>query len=255
MVMSLDIGASTRDLASVPNNGLLTVLSDKDLFDLQCQLESVPLAAGTILFDVDQPLTRLYFLETGVAALLSTIGDLTVGVATVGREGGVDVHTLLLGGASSPGRCQVLVPGTALALDVAAFRSALERFPELRTACEGFIRGLLVQILHSVPCNRLHTAEQRCARWLLMCADRTDEDAFEIAPETLSLMLGVEQPTAAAAIRKLQGSGLISCRKGAIKLLDRRGLESTACECYRIVREREQRILPPSSPQGGSDPA
>jgi CRP-like cAMP-binding protein len=225
----------------VPNNRLLAMLPSRDLLSMRHHLEAVPLAGGSILYDVGQPLTRLYFVETGVAALLSVLEDRAVGVAMVGPEGAADVHTLLLGGDTSLGRCQVLVPGSALAVDVAAFRSAIKRSSTLGAACEAFTRALLVQLLQAVPCNRLHTVEQRCARWLLMCADRVNGDAVEIATACLAQMLGVAQQTLSIVTRKLQQRGLVCSQRGSIAILDRRGLEAAACECYRIVRDRDGR--------------
>ena len=106
----------------------------------------------------------------------------------------------------------------------------------------GAAMALLVQILQAVPCNKLHTVEQRCARWLLMCADRTEGDTFEIARKGLAQMLGVAQPTLTIVARKLQSEGVICHRRSAITVVDRRGLEAAACECYRIIRERYRQL-------------
>jgi CRP-like cAMP-binding protein len=241
--MSIRVSAPMGSRGLEPRNRLLAaVLSGRDFLGFQPHLEAVPLSRGSVLFDTDEPLTRVYFIESGVTALLTTLENRAVGVATVGREGVVDVHTLLLGGETSLGRCQVLVPGMALVVEVSWFRDALGRSPKLRAACQAYTRALLVQILQAVPCNRLHTVEQRCARWLLMCADRTEGDTLEVARQGLAQMLGVAQPTSTIVARKLQSEGLIRCGRSAITIADRRGLESAACECYRIVRNRYRRL-------------
>jgi CRP-like cAMP-binding protein len=241
--MSIRVPAPMESSGLEPRNRLLAVLlSGRDFVGFRPHLEAVPLARGSVLFDTGEPLTRVYFIETGVAALLTTFENRAVGVAAVGQEGVVDVHTLLLGGATSLGRCQVLVPGTALGVEVSWLRDALGRSPKFRAACEAYTRALLVQILQAVPCNRLHTVEQRCARWLLMCADRTEGDTFEVARQGLAQMLGVAQPTLTIVARKLQSEGLIWCRRSAITVVDRRKLETAACECYRIVRNRYRRL-------------
>jgi CRP-like cAMP-binding protein len=227
---------------SESKNRLLAALSDRDFLRLQSHLEPVSLPRGSVLFDVDELLSRLYFIETGVAALLTTLENCAIGVAVVGREGVADVHTLLLGGMTSLGRCQVLVPGSALAVEVAPFQDALDRSPQLRALCEAYTRGLLVQMLQAVPCNRLHTVEQRCARWLLMCADRTQGDTFELPRSGLAAMLGVAQATLTMVARKLQRDGLICYRRSAITVVARQGLESVACECYRIIRNRYREL-------------
>jgi CRP-like cAMP-binding protein len=227
-----------------PHNRLLAALPGRSLQSLQPHIEAASLARGSVLFEVDEPLTRVYFVETGVVSLVTAFqNQVPVGMATVGREAAVDVGSLLLGGDTALGRYQVLVPGLALTMEVPAFRGALRQSPKLRMACEACTRALLVQLLQAVPCTRLHTVEQRCARWLLMCADRIEDETFELRPECLAEMLGVPDSTWSAVVGSLQQAGLINYRRDVITVLDRRGLEAAACECYRIVRDRYERLL------------
>jgi CRP-like cAMP-binding protein len=229
-----------------PLNRLLAVLPDSELLRLQPHLEIVPLARGSVLFDADEPVERVYFVDTGVVSVGTAFENRrTVGVATVGGEGVVGAGPLLLGGATTLGRSRVLVPGSARTVEVSAFRKALRNGPKLRAACEAHTRALLVQILQAVPCSRLHTAEQRCARWLLTCADRIKDDTLELTRECLAEMLGVPQSRLDVVARRMQNAGLICDRHGAIIVLDRPGLETAACECYRIVHERIERLLAP----------
>src|SRR5919106_3169831 len=166
-----------------PLNRLLAVLPDDELLRLQPHLKIVHLEAGRVLFDAGERAERVYCLDTGVASLATAAEKrVTVGVATVGREGAVGATSLLLGGATTIGRSRVLVPGSARTIEVSAFRRALRHSSKFLAACETYSRALLAQILQAVPCSRLHTAEQRCARWLLMCADRTD-DKVELTRE------------------------------------------------------------------------
>jgi CRP-like cAMP-binding protein len=235
------VAASIHSKQGEPLNQLLAALPDSELLRLQPHLEVVPLAPGRVLFDADQQVQHVYFVDTGVASLAAALENrVAVGVATVGREGVVGAAPLLLGGATSLGRSRVLVPGSARAVEVSAFRRALHNSAQFRTACETYTRALLAQILQAVPCSRLHTAEQRCARWLLMCADRTGSDKFELTRECLAEMLGVPQSEFDVVASKMQNAGLIGDRDGAIAVLDRRGLQSAACGCYRILHERHE---------------
>jgi CRP-like cAMP-binding protein len=239
--------ATPTDRGCEPRNRLLAALPDRTLRSLQLLLEAVPLVGGSVLFDVDEPLQRVYFVDSGAASLVTAFENrVGVGVATVGREGVVGAPTLLLGGQTALSRARVLVPGSARAMAVSVFRGVLRNSPKFRAVCEAYTRALFVQLLQAVPCNRLHTVEQRCARWLLMCADRTEGDTFEFTPEGFAELLGVPQPRLTVVTRKLQGAELICCRGDAITVLDRRGLESVACECYRIVRDRYERVLAPT---------
>ena len=237
--------ARPRDCRGLePHNRLLATLPGRDLQSVQPHLKAAPLASGSVLFEVDEPLTRVYFVETGIVSLLTAFENrVTVGAATVGREGAVGVASLLLSGEHALGRYQVLVPGSALTMEVPAVRRALRQSPKLRMACEVHTRSLFVQVLQAVPCTRLHTVEQRCARWLLTCHDQAEHDMLELAQECLAEMLGVPDSTWTAVVGSLQQAGLINYRRGAIKVLDRLGLEAAACECYRMVRDRCERLL------------
>jgi CRP-like cAMP-binding protein len=227
-----------------PRNRLLAGLPAKDLLSLQPHLAAVPLTGGSVLSDVDDPLDRVYFVDAGVVSLATAYENrVTVGVAAVGREGAVGVAALLLGGDTALGRSRVLVSGSALAVEVSRLRSALRKSVKLRAACEASARALFVQMLQSVPCTRLHTVEQRCARWLLVCADLIEGDTFELSQECFAEMLGVPKSRSPGVVRKLEHAGLISCASGATTVLDRPELEAVACECYRIVRNRYEGLL------------
>jgi CRP-like cAMP-binding protein len=241
--MSIWILPPTHSRRFEPNNRLLSALPGRDLASLAPQLETVPLARGGVLFETDEPLTHLYFVESGLAALLTSSGNRAIGVAAVGREGAVDLQGVLLGGATAVAQCQVLVPGSALALEVSALQGALRNSRRLRAACEACAMGLFVQMLQAVPCTRLHSLEQQCARWLLMCADRATGDTFELARDGLSEMLGVSQSTFAVVARKLENEELICQHRSAFTVVDRPGLETAACDCYRIVRNRCRGVL------------
>jgi CRP-like cAMP-binding protein len=230
-----------------PVNLLLRALPAKELASLQPHVETLSLGRGSMLVDANEPLTHIYFVEAGVISLLAVLEHRsTAGVAAVGREGAIGLDTLLLGGETALGRYEVLIPVSVLAAEVFRFRSVLEESPTLRVACEAFAQALLFQMLQAVPCGRLHTMEQRCARWLLMCDDRRNGDTLGLRQESLAGILGVPRPTVAATIRKLQRDGLVSCRRDALTVTDRSQLEATACECYRIVHDRLQGSLAPS---------
>lgn len=233
----------TANRAWQPVNLLLRALPANELSSLQPHVETLSLGRGSILVDANEPLTHVYFVEAGVISLLAVLEHRSAAVAAVGREGAIGLATLLLGGQTALGRYEVLMPVSVLAVEVSRFRSVLEESPTLRAACEAFAQALLFQTLQAVPCGRLHTVEQRCARWLLMCDDRRNGDTFELRQESLDGILGVPRSTVAATIRKLQRDGLISCCRDALTVTDRSRLEATTCECYRIVHDRLQGLL------------
>ena len=101
----------------------------------------------------------------------------------------------------------------------------------------------MTQVMQTTVCNGLHSAEQRCCRWLLTTHDRIKRDEFSLTHETLAIMLGVRRPTITLIAASLQRAGFIHYHRGCIRILNRRGLELTSCECYQTIRERVRRIM------------
>jgi CRP-like cAMP-binding protein len=227
-----------------PRNRLLATLPRDDLLTLWPDFQPVPLVRGSVLFGADEPLRRVYFVETGVVSLVAVFEDCTTSeMAIVGREGVVGLGTLL-GGDAAFGQCVVRAPGLALAVEASQFQSATQRSPSLRTACEAYARAFLREALQTAACNSVHMVEERCARWLLMSQDRTDGEMLSLTQEHLAEMLGVCRSTVTVAAGALQRAGLIRYHRGTIRVLDRLRLERVSCECYRVIRSQYERLLP-----------
>jgi CRP-like cAMP-binding protein len=235
--------AWSRRATIEPKNRLLAALPDGVRWTLQPHMKTVSLSRGAVLCEADAALTRVYFVEAGAVSLVTIFEDgTTAEMATVHREGLVGIDALL-GGKHAFGRYVVTMPGSALALEVSRFRTALREGPRLRTACEAYAQAFLAHLLQNVACNAAHTVEQRCARWLLMCAGQTEDDAFELTQECLAEMLGVRRSTVTVIAGTLQEAGLIRYCRGSIAVLDPRGLEAIACECHRVVCTRYERLM------------
>ena len=227
-----------------PKNRLLAGLPPQDLRKLQPHLEPVALLRGEVLVEVGEALTRAYFVETGIIALVTVFRDGTTAVsAIVGREGVVGVDALL-GSDAALGRHLVQVTGSALSMETSRLRAALRESRRLRITCQAYARALVGQVLQTIACHSIHTVEERCARSLLVIHDRSNGDTLTLTQASLAQMLGVRRSTVTAVIRTLQQAGLIGYCQGDLKVLDRTGLELAACECYGIDRERYQRLLP-----------
>jgi CRP-like cAMP-binding protein len=233
-----------------PKNCLLAALPPEVLGTLQPHLKMLPLQRGKVLCEADEPLRRVYFPEAGAVSLLTVFQDgTTAEMATVGREGVVGIGALL-GGERAFGRYVVPISGSALSVDASRFQSALRENRDLRVACETYAQAFLAHLLQNVACNAIHRVDQRCARWLLMCDDQAEGNRFELTQESLAEMLGVRRSTVTVIAGSLQQAGLIHYCRGTIIVLDRRGLEATACECYGIVRDTYERSLLPAPPAG-----
>jgi CRP-like cAMP-binding protein len=108
-----------------------------------------------------------------------------------------------------------------------------------------FTQALMTQISQTAVCNRLHDVEERLCRWLLLCHDRVKTNELAMTQEFISNMLGGRRESVTVAAGRLQDAGLIHYARGQIAILDREGLERSACECYRIVRDEIERLYGP----------
>jgi CRP-like cAMP-binding protein len=224
-------------------NQILRSLPAGERERLEPHLERVPLVRRMVAYDPLQPISHVYFVESGVISVVSVMQDRTaVETATIGSEGiiGLPVY---LGVDAVPEQAFVQVPGEALRLRSSQFRELVADLPVLQRLLDGYAVCVFTLAAQCSGCNRAHTMEQRCARWLLMVHDRMPGDDFELTQDFLSQMLGVRRATVSETASELQAAGLISYTRGRIRVLDRARLENTACECYGIIRSTFARIM------------
>ncbi len=130
----------------------------------------------------------------------------------------------------------IQLPGEALRIKTETIREEFKRGGAFHDLALLYVHALMMQISQTALCNRLHSVEQRLARWLLMCHDRAKGDVLTLTQEFLSYMLGVNRPTVSTAAAILQGGGFIKYSRGKITITDREGLEDFACDCYEVVK-------------------
>lgn len=217
-------------------NLLLAALQPDDLARISGHLEPVKLRLREVLYEAGAEIEHIYFPTTGCVSMIHTTEGGAVEVGTIGLEGMVGVPVLLRAN-SEPTRALVQVEGAAYRLSAAAFRSVVKESDRTERIFLRYALALFNQIAQSVACNRLHSLEERCARWLLITHDRVDGDEFKLTQEFLSYMLGVHRPAVTLAAGVLQASGFIHYSRGNITITDRRGLEGASCSCYQATRD------------------
>lgn len=227
-----------------PANKLLASLPREDYQRIAPHLRSVPTKRRQVLQHQDEPISEVYFPSGGALSLVKTMHDGQVAeVATVGAEGAVGASVFF---GQRINECDVLVqlPSGAQAMPADAFNAEMEKRGAFYSRVVRYNQALMSQIMQSTVCNGLHSAEQRCCRWLLMTRDRAGSDEFPMTHEFLAAMLGVRRPTVTLVAAHLQRAGLIQHRRGFVKIIDREKLEAASCECYQTVKQQMRRLLP-----------
>ena len=225
-------------------NRLLAKLQAEDYDALMVGAKVVPLKFRKRLMRQDEPIEAVYFPVTSMISLLVTTDHQPqMEMATIGREGVVGASELIQG-QGAMGLNLVQIPGPAVRIDAEVFRKVIRSQPSVERLISQHLYALMRQILHGAACNRLHSMEERCARWLLMTHDRAGEDTFPLTQEFLAHMLGVRRATVNVATGMLKKAGFIRYVRGKITVVDRPGLESASCECYQAIIRVYASLLP-----------
>ena len=223
-------------------NRVLSSLPRSEIGRLQLNLEPVLLPQNKALAEPGEKILYAYFLEEGMASIVVTMKNgATVEVGVVGREGLVGLP-VLFGTQQLPTRTFMQIGGSGFRIKAQFLRAEFDRSGKLRENCGRYLQSHVVQLSASAACNRVHNIDERLARWLLLCQDRTALALLPLTHEFLAQMLGTGRATVTVAAGILQRSKLIEYSRGKVEILNRKGLEGAACECYQIIRGEDDRL-------------
>ena len=217
-------------------NHLLAALPHKAYKRLLPNLSLVSLALEDVIDAPGTPVRYVYFPTTAVLSMLCTMNNgAMVEIGMVGNEGATSMATCL-GMDASPPLTIVQVAGDALRIRAPKLKAEFDRGGALHDLLLRYVHALFAQISQSVGCNTHHLLEARLSRWLLIVRDRVPSDELRLQHAFLSQMLGTGRSAVTIAAGALRGAGLIRYARGKITVLDRGGLEASACECYGVVK-------------------
>ena len=224
-------------------NHLLAALPPDEYQRLGPELNFRPLKLRQTLHKHGERIGEVYFPGRSVCSITNTMEDGgMVEVAMVGREGLVGIGAFL-GDAMSTGDAVVQVQAEgAQAMNLDVFRREMDRRGPLYDVVNRYSQAFVGLIMQSVACNGLHSAEERCCRWLLMTHDRVERDELLLTHDMLSQMLTATRPRVSLAAGKLRTMQVIDYQRGVVRILDRKRLEQVSCECYEANRRYLQQL-------------
>jgi CRP-like cAMP-binding protein len=244
---------STLQLAEPPRtqteqrsaNRLLAGLPADEYQRISSDLASRPLRVRQTLHKHGERLSEVYFPGRSVCSITQTMEDGgVVEVAAVGKEGLVGIGAAF-GDTVITGHAFIQVNGDAAqVMTIEAFRREMSRKGSFYDMITRYSRAFVGLVMQSTACNGLHSAEQRCCRWLLETQDRIERDEFDMTHEFLAITLGVRRPTVTLVLAELQRAGIVAHARGHVKITDRTALEAVSCECYRTIKHLFNRLMP-----------
>jgi CRP-like cAMP-binding protein len=224
-------------------------MTNGDFAAISNLVETVHLPVRQTLYEDGSPARDVFFPIDCVISVVTTMKDgSAIETATVGYEGMCGAQ-VALSTQDMFGRWFCQIPGRAYKMSVTDFLRGYERDARWRLAVGRHLQTVIDVLSQSVACNRLHLVSERCARWLLMSADRVRSPDFPLTHEALAMMLGVRRAGVSVAASALQAAGYLSYRRGRFHMIDPAGLETAACECYLLTRAIYERSLatPPAA--------
>lgn len=219
-------------------NKVLLCIPDAEYRRICQQLEFVDLPNHLSLHEPHKKQRFVYFLNRGLASIVVAMrGGRDVEAGVVGYEGAVGV-AVVVGLDRSPLRVVMQIQGDGFRISSQALCAALGAAPDLQMRLNRYAVLQGMQVAQTAACNRLHDIKPRLARWLLMAQDRVQTASLPITHDFLAVMLGSDRPSVTLALGELQKDHAVQCRRGAVQILNhRRGLETSVCECYRVIQE------------------
>ena len=229
-------------------NHLLAALSAAELKRMRGKLELVEMPLGDVVYESGRHLDHVYFPIDCIVSLLYVLENgSSAEIAVVGNEGVVGV-SIFMGGETTPSRAVVQSAGVAYRLPGQVIKDEFIRGGAMQHLMLRYTQALITQMAQTAVCNRHHSVDQQLCRWLLLSIDRLASPEITMTQELIANMLGVRREGVTEAAGKLQKAGVISYRRGHIKVLNRPKLETMSCECYEVVRRESARLLPVMAP-------
>lgn len=224
-------------------NRLLASLPREELTALQPHLEQVSLSHGQSIILPNEPIPFIYFPINSLLSLVTVMEDgSTVEAGAIGCEGMAGLPILLDAG-TTPMETLTQIPGQAVRIKAEIIKKAFAQGGALQKILHRYIHTTIITGSQTAACNRIHPIRSRLCRWLLMSSDGVSSEELALTQEFLATMLGVRRAGVSEAASQLQDKGLIRYQRGRIQIVDRKSLEASACECYKVVKAEYERLF------------
>lgn len=234
---TIQAGERTNAEGKPVANSILLSIPDDEFALVRPNLQFVALSSHEVLCEPKERLEYAYFLNSGMISLVMiTREDESVEVGVVGNEGFTPLQ-VTAGLKRTPHRAVIQISGEGFRIGIDTLQSMLPTLPRLQAALNHYAAVHGLQVAQTAGCNRLHDLDQRLCRWLLLTQDRVGSGLLRITHDFLATMLGTDRPSVSLAASELQRKQIIEYSHGSVKILNRKKLETAACECYQVIQQ------------------
>jgi len=224
-------------------NRLLARLSLEDYNAIENALEPIELPRAFAFSTPDTPPEHVYFIEAGIGSIVAITPEGQRSEVGIFGPEGMTPASLVLDAVSSPYSIFMQIPGHGLRIRADVLRDAVAQSDSMRHLLSRYAYALSVQTSYTGLSNSVHRIDERLARWILMCHDRTSGDKIALTHEFLSVMLAVRRSSVTTALHVLEGKHLVYSERNLITVRDRRALELFAGDAYGVPEREYERLL------------
>jgi CRP-like cAMP-binding protein len=230
-------GERTNPEGRPVRNKILLGIPDSEYGTVRPHLNFLDMPDHLRLHEPRVQIQYAYFPNSGMVSLvIVTAGGKSVEVGVLGKEGFAGAP-LAVGLSRGISRAVVQIGGDGFRVAMTALQNVLRSTPQFQRLLTRYAVLQGMQVAQTAACNRLHTIEQRLARWLLLAQDRVDSGQLNLTHDFLAMMLGTDRPSVSLAASVMQKKCVIEYTRGAVKILNRKQLEGFACECYGVIQQ------------------
>ena len=244
---SAPLGERGRTMVSQDKlcNRLLSLLPSEVFGQVAAALDYVELPRAFVFSAPDTPAEHAYFIESGIGSIVAiTPQGQRSEVGIFGREG-MTPASAVFDTVSTPYSIFMQIPGNGYRVPMAVLRDAARASEPLRDLLSRYAHALSVQTSYTGLSNSVHRIDERLARWILMCHDRTSGDRIALTHEFLSVMLAVRRSSVTTALHVLEGKHLVYSERNLITIRDRKALELFAGDAYGVPEREYERLIGP----------
>jgi CRP-like cAMP-binding protein len=235
-------GKRVNEAAMYFRNAFLSAMDGADMAALFPHLREIALFGGESLSEAGDAPQFVYFPSNSAISIVTVMKDgREVETTSIGYEGAAGLLPAVTETVAASRMC-VQIGGGAITLPAHRLREQLGRSPALLGLVMRSVMGLSSQAEQAAACYALHHLTARLARWLLVCEDRTNRAHMDLTQDHLGVMAGALRSSISLIASEFKDMGLIRYSRGHMEILDRRGLEGRACECYRHDRARRDAL-------------
>jgi CRP-like cAMP-binding protein len=225
-------------------NRLLDALPRDVFARLEGLCETRALPRGLVLHKAGEVIRDLYFpIDCMISITVTMRQGKTAETAVIGNREVAGINAFMGGRETTQTEYETQIPGTAVRVPAAELKREFDQNSAVRIVLLKYTQAMIAQISQNTACNRLHSAQQRYARWLLELRDRIQSEELQLTQEFAGDMLGVRRVSVTNVSRILEKRGLIKQRRGLTDIIDGPGLEEISCECYSVVKDEYDRLL------------